>query len=309
MKILVTGGAGFQGSNLAEKWASAGHEVTILNTYSELAKENIGSFPAGVSVVWGSVTDKEIVEKTVRGHDVVVHMAAHINVDESVISPRDFLDVNIGGTMNVLEAVRATECRMIFASSCEVYGYTHGSPATEDAPLSPHSPYAASKSAADRMCFAYHESYGLDITILRPCNIYGPRQRSGRGGAVIPIFMRQALASEPLRVFGDGSQRREYMHVKDLVSAYDLVLQRDDLSRSLLNVGTGETPSIIEIARFICDRTGASMIHEPARPGEVRRFALDSSRMRSLGFSPEIKFWDGISSYVGESQRVGSVSS
>ena len=298
MRILVTGGAGFQGSHLAEKWVRAGHALTVLNTYSLQAERNIASFHDDMTVVWGSVTDREVVEKTVRGHDVVVHLAAWINVDESIASPRSFLDVNLGGTLNVLDAVSHTDARMIYASSCEVYGSAEQSPLTEHAELRPHSPYAASKAGADRMCFAHHKTYGLDVTIMRPCNVFGERQKSGRGGAVIPIFANLAAEGKPLTVFGTGSQRREYMHVKDLVTAYDLVLQRDDLTGATLNVGTGETPSIKEIAGFIGNKMGARIINKPARPGEVPGFVLDSSSIRGLGFAPQVKFWDGLSSYL-----------
>ena len=298
MRILVTGGAGFQGSHLAEKWSGDEHSITILNTYSAEAEENISGFANDVSIVWGSITDPEIVEKSVRGHDVVVHLAARINVDESIASPRSFIDVNLSGTFNILQALRQTGARMIFASSCEVYGYAEQSPVDESAELRPHSPYAASKAAADRMCFAYQKSFGLDITIVRPCNIYGERQKWGKGGAVIPIFASLAAAGKPLTVFGSGDQQREYMHLTDLVSAYDLVLRRTDLSGSVLNVGTGDTPSIKEIAQFIADKMGVPVVNEAARPGEVAGFALDSSRVRDLGFAPQIKFWDGLSRYL-----------
>lgn len=306
MRILVTGGAGFQGGHLVERWVQDGHEVVVLNTYSTEAQENIASVSKDISLVWGSVTDREIVEKTVRGHDVVVHLAALINVDDSIARPPSFVDVNLGGTLNILETVRRTGTRLIYASSCEVYGYARHSPVDEHAELRPHSPYAASKAAADRMCYAYHKSYGLDITIVRPCNIYGERQKSGRGGAVISIFARLAADGKPLRVFGTGSQRREYMHVKDLVEAYSLVLRRDDLAGAVLNAGTGETPSVNEIARFISDKRGVPITNEPARPGEVPGFALDSSRIRQLGFTPQVRFWDGLSSYLEGTERCSS---
>ena len=303
MKILVTGGAGFQGSHLSEKWVHDGHEVTILTTYSEEAQKNVEPFSDSVSIVWGSVTDSEIVEKTVRGQEVVAHLAAHVNVDESLTNPRIFHEVNIGGTINVLEAVKRNNARMIFASSCEVYGYSEGFPVvTERSEMRPYSPYAASKAGADRMCFAYHKSFGVDVTVVRPCNIYGERQKSGRGGAVIPIFSSLAAAGKPLTVFGEGTQKREYMHVKDLVEAYDLVLQRDDIEGEVLNAGSGETPSIIEIATSISEKTGASIVHKPARPGEVPGFELDSSKINGLGFSPSIRFENGLARYLEHAQ-------
>lgn len=298
MRILITGGAGFQGSHLAERWLKAGHEVTLLNTISEDAESNIASFGDRVSVVWGSVTDPEIVEKTVRDHDVVVHMAARINVDESLTDPRSFLDVNIGGTLNVLEAVRKSAARLIHASTCEVYGYGQQSPLSEQAELNPYSPYAASKAGADRMCFAFHRSFGVDVTILRPSNVYGPRQKAGAGGAVIPIFASLAASGKPLKVFGTGEQRREYIHVSDLVTAYDLVLNRSDLAGATVNIGSGETPSIKEIASFIAERSGVSILNEPPRPGEVPGFSLDSSFVTGLGYRPAVGFWDGLERYL-----------
>ena len=298
MRILITGGAGFQGSHLAERWLGAGHDVTLLNTISEDAEANIASFGDRVSLVWGSVTDAEIVEKTVRDHQVVVHLAARINVDESLANPGSFIEVNIRGTLNVLEAVRRWGARLIHASTCEVYGYGHQPPLTEHAELNPHSPYAASKAGADRMCFAYYKSFGVDVTILRPSNVYGLRQKAGAGGAVIPIFASLAASGKPLRLFGTGDQRREYIHVTDLVNAYDLVLNRNDLAGATVNVGSGETPSIKEIAQFISAKMGVPIVSEPARPGEVPGFSLDSSFARSLGYEPRTRFWEGLEQYT-----------
>jgi dTDP-glucose 4,6-dehydratase len=298
MRILITGGAGFQGSNLADQLVTLGHEVTILNTYSHEAIRNISPFLGKVSVVWGSVTDPEIVEKTVREQQVVVHMAARINVDESIQTPSGFLAVNVIGTHNVLEATRKYGGRLIYASSCEVYGATSEKAVGETAELRPHSPYAASKAAADRLCFAYYKTYGLDVTIVRPCNIYGARQKGGKGGAVIPIFVERALARQPLVVYGTGQQRREYMHVNDLVSAYKLVLEKTNLTGEVINFGTGETPSIKEIAEFLARKLDTPVEHGVARPGEVARFVLDSTKARQLGFVPRVPFWKGLDEYI-----------
>ena len=305
MRILITGGAGFQGSYLSESLVEAGHQVTVLNTYSDESAKNLGAVADKAAVVWGSVTDPEIVEKTVRGQDAVIHLAARINVDESIDSALSYTAVNIMGTQNVLEAARKREARVIFASSCEVYGYTHDAIVSETSELRPHSPYAASKVGADRRCFAYWMTFGVDVTIIRPCNIYGPRQKSGAGGAVIPIFVRQALAGRPLRIFGTGHQRREYMHVRDLVRAYDVVLGRDDLRGEVLNVGTGETASILDIADFTASKLGGTVEHAPDRPGEVPGFMLDSSRATALGFTPRISFWEGLADYIESEKAAG----
>ena len=306
MRILVTGGAGFQGSHLVEYLMRAGHEITILNTPSARAEENISPIVGDITVLWGSVTDREAVVKAVNGQEVVFHLAAHVNVDESVARPHSYLEVNVGGTLNVLEAIREEGARMIFSSSREVYGNAVNSPVTEDAELRPHNPYAVSKTAADRMCFAYHTTYGLDVTIIRSCNIYGERQKSGPGGALISILGSQAANGKPLTVFGSGSQRREYMHVTDLVRAYDLVLERSDVAGTTMKVGSGETASVKEIAEFIGHKMGAPITNQPARPGEVPGITLDSSKIRDLGFTPKIKFWEGLADYLDGLSRISA---
>ena len=298
MKILVTGGAGFQGSHVVEQCLLDGHQVTILSTFSEEAQSNLKSFEKEVSVVWGSVTDREIVEKTTRGQETVIHMAARINVDESIESPYSYLNTNILGTYNILEAVRQSGSHLIYSSSCEVYGSSSVSPISETADLRPHSPYAASKLAADRLCFTYWKTYDVHVTVVRPCNIYGPRQKGGKGGAVIPIFVERALLGEPLVVYGSGEQRREYMHVDDLAAAYKLVMERSDLQGEAINVGTNETPSIEEIATFIAQRLGASIKHGPARSGEVMGFYLNNEKAKGLGFSAKVPFWEGLERYI-----------
>ena len=298
MRILVIGGGGFQGSHMVEHWLRANHDITVLNTWSERTALNTRSFANSVRMVWGSVTDREIVTKTVRGHDVVVGLAARVNVDESIGSPNDVVAVNVLGAQNILDAAVQHGVRLIYGSSCEAYGSARPLPLTEESGLRPHSPYAASKAAADRLCFAYFKTFGLDVTILRPCNIFGERQKEGSGGAVIPIFARNALQGKPLTVFGTGEQRREYMHVDDVVAAYDLVLRRSDLAGETLNCGTGETVSVIEIAEFIAGRLGTTVQHGPPRPGEIDAFLLDSTRISLLGFAPKVGFQEGLDRYI-----------
>ena len=184
MKILITGGSGFQGSHLVESLLNNGHEISVLNTYSETAVSHLPKPVLNrINLVWGSVTDKELVDKTVRGHEAVFHLAARINVDESLKDPLAFVNVNVLGTFNVLEAVRANGARLILVSSCEVYGDGHnlkeGQMLNERSELMPNSPYAASKAAADRLAYAYFKSFGVDVAIVRPFNIYGERQKSG----------------------------------------------------------------------------------------------------------------------------------
>ncbi len=311
MKILITGGLGFQGVHLASALIRAGHDVTLLNTMSADAQTNLGHLKASFvtldqapiyQVVWGSVTDPEIVRKTVFGQRRIIHLAAWASVDLSFVEPAAALHVNVLGTYNVLEAVRLRnrQARVVVASSCEVYGDTGGNPAIrqspEFTPLMPHSPYAATKAAADRLAYAYRMTYDLDITIVRPANVYGPYQRSGMGGAVIPIMVDAAVAGLPITVTGDGLQTREYLHVDDLVRGYLAIL---DGPSGVYNLGTGEIVTIQSIAERIAATFGVPIEHVVGRPGEVQGFRLDSMRMAMLhGFMPRISFADGLLSYL-----------
>ena len=302
MKILITGGAGFQGSHLAERMLKKGHEVTIINTFSEEKLRNIAGFEKDVHIVFGSITDPVLVEKTVRGHDVVFHLAANINVDQSLKDPRSFIDVNIVGTHNILEQVRSLGNRLIYASTCEVYGDGHdlkdGELLSESAELKPNSPYAASKAAADRICYAYYRSFGVHVTIVRPFNIFGERQKSGTFGALIPIMVRKAMIGDKLTIFGDGSATRDYLHVSDLVQAYELVMEKNDLDGKTVNFGSGKNTSVKDIAEYIAKQFNAEIKHGPARPGEVTRFPSDISFARSIGFDPKVDIWEGIDRYI-----------
>jgi dTDP-glucose 4,6-dehydratase len=302
MKILITGGAGFQGSHLSEFLLKQGHDVTILNTYSKEIEPNVASLPSSARVVYGSITDPVVVDKTVRGHEVVFHLAANVNVDQSLKDPKSFIDVNIMGTHNILEAVRANNSRMIYASTCEVYGDGHtlkaGELLDETAELSPNSPYAASKAAADRWCNAHFKSFGVNVTIVRPFNIYGERQKSGTFGALIPILVRKAMNGETLTVFGEGDATRDYLNIDDLVSAYNLVLEHPELAGKAINFASGTNTSVKDIAEYIAKAFDAKIENGPARPGEVQRFPADISLARSLGFEPKVGIWEGIDRYI-----------
>lgn len=302
MKIVITGGAGFQGSHLAESLLAQGHDITIINTFTEEKLRNIEHFQDRVRVVFGSITDPILVEKTIKGHDLVFHLAANVNVDQSLKDPKSFIDVNIVGTFNILEQVRAHGIRMIHASTCEVYGDGHdlasGDLLDETAELKPNSPYAASKAGADRLCYAYYKSFGVDVTIVRPFNIFGERQKSGTFGALIPILVRKAMIGDPLTVFGDGSATRDYLHVSDLVAAYELVMNTKGLEGKSINFASGVNTSVKDIAEYIAKKFDAEIKHGPARPGEVTRFPANIAYGQSIGFSPKVSIWEGIDRYI-----------
>jgi len=307
MRILITGGGGFQGSHLAESLIGKGHVVTILTTYSERSLKNIAAFKDKLTIVWGSITDKEAVDKTVRDHDVVFHLAAHINVDESLHDPVVFFYANILGTYYVLEAVRKYGNRLIYTSTCEVYGDGHNfkkdESLNESAELRPNSPYAASKAAADRVCHSYFKSFGLDVTIVRPFNVYGERQKNEKFGALVPILVTKALRGENLTVFGDGRATRDYTHVSDIVAGYNIVLENRSLKGAVVNFASGENIRVGDIAKYIAKKLGVSVVYGPARPGEVSRFPADVSFAHSLGYAPRVSMWEGLDRYIAWAQE------
>jgi dTDP-glucose 4,6-dehydratase len=281
-----------------------GHQVTILNTLSVAAKHNMRHFAANelADIVFGSVTDWELVSKTAREHDVIFHLAANINVDKSLQDPRSFLETNVLGTYHVLEAARELGSRVIFASTCEVYGDGHSlapdALLDETAELRPNSPYAASKAAADRLCYSYYRSHGMDVTMVRPFNIFGDRQKSGAFGALIPILVRRAIAGHDLTVFGDGSATRDYLHVSDVVEAYRLVLESPNLTGRAINFASGTNTSVRDIAEYIAAKFSARVVQGPARPGEVTRFPASIAAAKSIGFAPKVGIWAGIDRYI-----------
>lgn len=302
MNILITGGAGFQGSHLAESLLKKGHSVTIINTFRDEKLKNLERIKDEVRVVFGSITDPVLVEKTMPGHDVVFHLAANVNVDHSLKDPKSFIDVNVVGTFNILEGARHNNIRMIHASTCEVYGDGHdlkdGELLDETAELKPNSPYASSKAGADRLCYSYFRSFDTDVTIVRPFNIFGEYQKAGSFGALIPILVRKAMAGDKLTVFGDGSATRDYLHVDDLVDAYELVMDHKELKGESVNFASGVNTSVKDIAEYISKKFDGEIQYGPERPGEVMRFPADVTKAQSLGFTPKVSIWEGIDRYI-----------
>lgn len=301
MKILVTGGAGFQGSHFVEYLLKNGHTITILNTLSQTAQENISAFNDEVTVVWGSVTDKELVEKTVREHDLIIHLAARIHVDESIEEPLAYLQTNIYGTYNILEAMRKPEnrqSRLIYWGSCEVYGEPIKGKLSESSELCPQSPYAASKAAADRLCYAYFRTYGLKVIIARFFNIFGERQKVGIRGALIPTLVERAIKKEPLIVSGSGKQTRDYTYIGDVVKSLDALVNNHKLDGQVINFASGRNTSVIAIANYIAKKFKVTVKHGLARPGEVGKFPADISKVRKLGFQSTVSIWEGIDRYI-----------
>ena len=286
MKILITGGLGFQGSHLSQRLLKSGHEVIILNTYSEFSERKIKLFELEkAKVIWGSITDKNLLDKTVRDIDLVFHAAANIHVDISIKNPVSFFETNILGTVNILELCKERNIPFIHVSSCEVYG-NQDNILTEKSPFRANSPYASSKAAIDTICYSYFKTYDMRINILRPANIFGPGQKFGVGGAVIPRFYEKIKNNENITIYGDGKQSREFLFINDLIDAYELVVNETMLTKkfkgNIYNIASGEIITIKDLAELMIYlmKSESKIEYKKGRLGEVKRFELNSELFR-----------------------------
>lgn len=306
-KVLITGGAGFIGSHLSEKCISEGCTVVCLDNFLNGSLGNIRSLLShkGFKLVNGDVRDVNLLEKIVSsGIDAIVHLAAQIHVDRSIIEPRETYETNVLGTLNLLELARRYDVeKVIFASTSEIYGSAQYVPMDEKHPLDPLHPYGASKLAADRMCHAYIQTYGANICIARLFNTFGPRQKDTGYGGAISIFAKRVLSARPPIIYGDGKQSRDYLYVEDAISAYEMILESKKPIREPVNFGTGKDVTIISVANKIIELFGAKRqikpVHVAARPGEVGRLVADNKKAKALlGWHPRYSFDDGLEKFV-----------
>jgi len=304
MHILITGGAGFIGSHFTEgacrAWPRA--HVTVLDalTYAGV-RENLASLRRRprFRFVRGDITNRALVRKLLRETDLLVNFAAETHVDRSLLWAGNFLRTDVMGTFTLLDAARETGRvrRIVHMSTDEVYGPVMTGEAREGARLDPSSPYSASKAGADLLALAYARSFGIPVVVPRACNIYGPRQFPEK---FIPLFVTNALRGLPLPLYGDGRQKREWMHVFDAVRAL-LLVARKGKTGEIYNIGTGDRRTNLEVARRIVRAAGASpALIRPVRdrPGHDRRYAVSASKVRKLGWRQRIPFPAGLASTV-----------
>ncbi|SRR6266540_595904 len=295
MKLLVTGGAGFIGSNFVRHMLGRYPDcrVTVLDKLTYAGNpDNLRDVSADerFSFVQGDIADQRVVDPLVRPADGVVNFAAETHVDRSIMDADAFIETDVKGTWVLLEACRRHRTqRFVQVSTDEVYGHVASGASLETDPLAPRSPYSASKAAADLMVKAYHTTYGLPVVITRGSNTIGPYQYPEK---VVPVFVTNAIDDEPLPVYGDGGALRDYVHVDDHCAAIDLVLHQGQ-DGHIYNVGGGNQIDTLVLARAILARLGKpeSLIQLVRdRPGHDRRYSLDTSKLRALGWRPAYLF-------------------
>lgn len=286
---LVTGGAGFIGSHLSRRLDALKHKVVSIDNMMHPCENPFES-------KFADIRYPQDMEQYFKGCDVCFHLAAQISVDRSIHSPQETIDININGTLNILQLCRKHKVKLIFASTSEVYGTSQKDKMDELHPLDAQSPYGASKVAADRLCKSYIDSYGMKIVILRNFNTFGPYQNDDSYGGVIARFTKAALNGENLNIFGSGRQERDYMWVDDAVDAYIKLINQS----GVYNAGSGDTIKVNRIAELIkkFSNSKSRILHVSGRPGEVQRLCCDARKIKSLGWKPKISIEEGIKKYV-----------
>ena len=303
MKILVTGGAGFIGSNFVRGALSRCDDWELVNldklTYAGNL-ENLGGLKRSTRhhFIQGDVADPEAVGRAMEGCEAVVHFAAETHVDRSILGAADFLKTNVLGTHVLLDAARAAAVRrFLYISTDEVYGSLSEGAADEEAPLHPNSPYAASKAAGEHLVRAYQITYGLPALILRASNNFGPYQFPEK---FIPLLITNALKDRALPIYGDGLYVREWLYTEDFCRAIELVL-RQGRPGEVYNVGSGEHRVNLEVAKAvlrILGKPAALLEHVKDRPGHDRRYAIVSEKVRRIGWAPSHRFEEGLEATV-----------
>jgi dTDP-glucose 4,6-dehydratase len=303
MRILVTGGAGFIGSNFVRFLLDRHRDVQVcvLDALTYAGNlENLGEHGQDprLRFVHGNIRNSALVEELVAETDVVVHMAAETHVPRSIHDNVVFVETDVFGTQVLLNAaLKRPPERFVHISTSEVYGTALAAPMTEEHPLNPTTPYAAAKAGADRLVYAYHQTYGLPCVILRPFNTYGPYQHLEKA---VPRFVTSALLESPLSVHGDGSSSRDWVFVEDLCAGVEAALRAPlpALVGQIVNLGTGTDTSIRAIAEMVVDRLGRSralLTYGEDRPGQVRRhIASTEQAARLLGWRARVGFPEGL---------------
>lgn len=296
--VVVTGGAGFIGSHLAEELSRRRYHVIILDDLSTGKLENIKDLltKENVEFIKDSIADLPMLQKIFHDVDYVFHQAAIASVPRSIDNPRASHDVNVSGTLNVLLAAQGNSAKkVIYASSSSVYGDTPTLPKGEDMMPNPLSPYAVTKLAGEYYCLVFHQVYGLPTVCLRYFNVYGPRQDpTSQYAAVIPRFITRAFEGNSPIILGEGEQTRDFTFIKDVVAANILAAESD--AYGLFNIAQGKSITINELAKLVTTIMGKNieLIHQEPRAGDVRHSLADISRARAFGYEPKYSLEEGL---------------
>jgi UDP-glucose 4-epimerase len=292
-KILITGGAGFIGSHLAEELAKQGYQVVIFDNLRTGKFKNLYDIPH--QFITGDIRDYPTLLKTAQGCEVIYHLAALTSVMESVRNIDECISINLHGTINVLKAAYENKVKkLIFASSAAVYGETLELPKTESMRPEPKSPYAITKMDGEYYCHLFRESFGLPTVCARFFNVFGERQDPFSAYAsAIPIFITKVLKKEPITIFGDGTQTRDFIYVKDIVKS--LILLKD-YGLGVYNLGYGKTIDINTLVMMICKilNSDVSIQYQPERLGEIKHSYASAAKIENLGFKPDYTLEEGL---------------
>lgn len=297
--FLVVGGAGFIGSHIVEGLLGLGARVVVVDDLSNGRATNL-PFPKGsLELIHGDVRDYDF--DSLGKVDGIFNEAARALLPSFQDPVTDML-VNAGGTVRLLEYARKHDVKLVHASSGSVYGNPVRIPISEDHPLNPISPYGVSKLASEYYCSMYHREFGVDVVALRYFNVYGPRQTVTEEMGVIPIFVKRALNRQPLRIFGDGKQTRDFLNVKDVVAANLLSYASARSKGQVMNVGgEGKEVSIEELALLVMKlcRLSVPLVYSDAKPGDIRRLVADNSLAReTIGYRPSVSLESGLNQYI-----------
>jgi UDP-glucose 4-epimerase len=293
MKVLVTGGAGFIGSHLTEELVRQGYQVLVFDNLRTGKIQNLNGIPH--RFIEGDVRNYATLVEAVHGCEMVFHLAALTSVAESMRNIDECIAINLNGTLNVLKAARENQVKkLVFASSAAVYGESPDLPKTEAMRLEPKSPYAITKADGEFYCNLFHESFGLPTVCARFFNVFGERQDPHSAYAsAIPIFIARALKNEPVVIYGDGTQTRDFVYVKDIVKA--LLLLKDH-GFGVYNIGYGKTIDLNTLVALIRSliHSDAPIRYEPERPGEIKHSYASAAKIETLGFKPDYTLDEGL---------------
>ena len=297
--VLITGGAGFIGSHIADRMLENNYHVRIYDNLSTGKIENIAHINSHIEFIEGDIRDVKKLERSMKGCDLVFHEAAEVSVPRTIKSPVETTMINDVGTLNVFESARQTDVqRVVFASSCAIYGDSPELPKHEHLVPNPKSPYAAQKIMGEYYARLYNDLYQLETVCLRYFNVFGPRQDpSSPYSGVISIFLTKAIAGQTPTIYGDGTQSRDFIYVKDVVNANVLAATQSEVNGNVFNIGTGQMRSINDLWQSICHESNISIAarYEKGRAGDILASVGDIQRAgQKLNFVPQYHFDHGL---------------